>query len=131
MRPPRFRRRNLKRHKVQPPPSDADLAQVAESSRYVGSPYHRTAPGPAGPPRHRPDASHCPKHLTQHPEIVEQWLREAIRSGSTGAWERGYPRYAWHRDVDDTIYEARQGSPGSGEYHGYPLRPHEIVRGLQ
>ena len=51
-------------------------------------------------------------------------------SGQVGAlWEGGFPRYVWHRE-DDTVYEARQGAAGSGEYHGYPLKPNQIVRGL-
>lgn len=129
MRRPRYRRGNPKARKVQPPPSGIDLAQVAESAKYVGSQYHRTIPTPAGPPRPRPTASLCPVHLTQHPELVEQWLRDAIRSGNTGAWGRDYPRYAWHRE-GDVVFEAREGSPGSGEYHGYPLERHERVRGL-
>ena len=114
---------------MQPAPKGKDLAQVAESCKYVGSPYHRSIPTPAGPPRSRPTASLCPVHLTERPDLVELWLRDAIRSGNTGAWEGGYPRYAWRRE-GEIIFEARQGSPGSGEYHGYPLERNEGVRGL-
>ena len=60
---------------------------------------------------------------------VELWLREAIAHGWTGVWDNGFPRYVWRR-VGDVIYEARQGSPGSGVYHGYPLYPEQDVRGL-
>lgn len=129
MRPPRFQRGNPKARKVQPVPTGTDLNRVAESSLYDGSPYHKDAPGPAGPPRRRPDASICPRYLTEQPELVVKWLRDAIRAGRTGAWDRGYPSRAWHRE-GDIVFEARQGSPGSGKYHGYPLEPHETVRGL-
>ncbi|SAY39128.1 hypothetical protein FLM9_1186 [Candidatus Synechococcus spongiarum] len=30
----------------------------------------------------------------------------------------------------ETIYEAREGSRDSGEYHGYPLQPTQEVQGL-
>ena len=56
-------------------------------------------------------------------------LRRAVAAGHAGAWEQGYPRYVWYGD-GETVYEARQGSPGSGEYHGYPLEPEQDVRGL-
>ena len=38
-------------------------------------------------------------------------------------------RQVWHRE-GGMVFEARQGSPGSGEYHGYPLTPTQDVRGL-
>ena len=130
MRKPRFRRSNPKARKIHPPPPGVDLARLAERCRYVGSPYHKTVPGFAGRPHgRRPDASICPSHLAKSRDVVEGWLREAIRAGHIGKWEAGYPRYVWHR-VGDTIFEARQGSPGSGEYHGYPLEPEQRVRGL-
>ena len=130
MRKPRFRRSNPKARKIHPPPPGVDLARLAERCRYVGSPYHKTAPGFAGRPHgRRPDASICPSHLAKCRDVVEGWLREAIRAGRIGKWEAGYPRYVWHR-VGDTMFEARQGSPGSGEYHGYPLEPEQRIRGL-
>ena len=39
------------------------------------------------------------------------------------------PKYVWHVEAD-AAYEARQGAPGSGEYHGYPLQPTQSVRDL-
>ena len=131
VRRPTFRRDNLKVRRVQPPPDGIDLAQVAESCRYVGSPYHKDVPGFAGVPRgRRPSASLCPRDLADRRDVVERWLREAVRSGRVGAWDGGYPRYVWHRE-GDTVFEARHGSPGSGEYHGYPLEPSQRVRGLE
>ena len=41
MRKPRRTRNNTKHRRITPPPSGVDLAQVAVSSRYVGSPYHK------------------------------------------------------------------------------------------
>lgn len=116
---------------MEPPPPDTDLQQVARSCRYVGSPYHKDGVSFAGPSRLRPDASICPRELTNNRDRVEAWLRQAVEAGHAGGWAKGYPRYVWHRDQDgETIYEARQGSPGSGEYHGYPLQPQHDVQGL-
>jgi hypothetical protein len=129
MRKPIHTRNNTKHRRIKRPPSGVDVAQVAASSRYVGSPYHRDSPGFAGVPRARPDASGCPQHLANCHGVVKSWLREGIRAGRFGAWEGGYPRYVWHRQ-GDVVFEAKQGSPGSGEYHGYPLRPEQRVIGL-
>jgi hypothetical protein len=130
-RRPAFRRDNPKARQVQAPPSGVDLAEVAERCRYVGSPYHKDIPSFAGTTRApRPDASICPRELANAQARVEAWLRDAVLAGRCGGWERGFPRYVWHREAD-TVYEARQGSPGSGEYHGYPLEPWQWVRGLE
>ena len=126
---PRFQRDNPKVRKVRNPPPGVDLASVAESCRYVGSPYHKDVPSFAGPPSRRPDASICPRSLANCQQVVESWLREAIQTGQVGAWDGKFPRYVWMRR-DDVVYEARQGSPGSGLYHGYPLQPRQEVRGL-
>ncbi len=116
--------------RVRPPPQDADLEAVAERSRYVGSPYHKDRPGFAGPPqRRRTAASICPPELNDDQERVQAWLRQAILSGHTGEWRGGFPQRVWHRE-DNVIFEAMQGSPGSGEYHGYPLQPFQHVRDL-
>lgn len=54
-------------------------------------------------------------------DLLEAWLRQAVEAGHAGGWGEKYPRKVWYRDQDgETIYEAREGSPGSGEYHGYP-----------
>ena len=71
----------------------------------------------------------CPRDLADRRELVEGWLRDAVRAGKVGVWDGGFPRYVWHRE-GDMVFEARQGSPGSGEYHGYPLSPAQRVRGL-
>lgn len=131
MRKPRFQRHNPKARKISAPPRGVDLAEVAESCRYVGSPYHKDRPSFVGTTyRRRPDASMCPRYLADCRERVECWLREAIKAGQVGSWEGGFPRYVWHRE-GDMVFEARQGAPGSGEYHGYPLSPMQRVRGLQ
>ena len=130
VRQPAFQRANLKARRVQPPPDGIDLTHVAESCRYVGSPYHKDVPGFAGVPHRRPTASLCPRTLAARRHRIQQWLRDAVRSGRVGAWDGGYPRYVWHRE-GDILFEARHGSPGSGEYHGYPLEPSQTVRGLE
>ena len=131
MRRPTFQRANPKARRVQPPPDGIDLRQVAESCTYVGSPYHKDRPGFAGIPRgRRPSASLCPPDLANRRDLVEGWLRSAVRAGRFGAWDGGYPRYVWHRE-GEIVFEARQGSPGSGQYHGYPLEPEQPVQGLE
>lgn len=130
MRKPRRQRDNPKARKVVPPPRGADLAQVAAACHYVGSVYHKDRPGFAGTPHRRPDASLCPGGLAKRQGRIEGWLREAVRVGRTGAWDGGFPRYVWHRE-GDTVFEACQGPPGSGAYHGYPLEPWQHVRGLK
>lgn len=131
MRQSRRRRDNPKAREVVAPPPDVDLAAVAASCYYVGSPYHKTGSGSAGMPHgRRPDASKCPENLVNNQKRVQEWLRKAVRAGHTGAWDkRGFPRYVWYRD-GGVVYAARQGSPGSGEYHGYPLDSDQSVRGL-
>lgn len=126
MRRPQRRRNNPKARVVRPPPADVDLDAVAEQATYESSPYHS---GAVRSPAPRPDASKCPSELSNDLERVKLWLRQAIQAGTTGVWENGFPRYVWHR-VGDVIYEARQGSPGAGVYHGYPLSPEQHVRGL-
>ena len=129
-RRPTFRRDNPKARVVQPPPDGTRLDEVAANCRYVGSPYHKDIPSFAGTTRApRPDASICPREFANALDQIQTWLRDAIVDGRCGGWERGFPRYVWHREAD-IIYEAREGSPGSGEYHGYPLEPWQIVRGL-
>ena len=130
MRKPRHQRPNAKHRRVQAPPPDVDVQHVARSSGYVGSVYHKDTPSFAGAvPKPRPDASLCPRNLAWRQELIQTWLRAGIRNGHTGAWRKGYPQYVWYR-TGSTVYEARQGSPGSGQYHGYPLQPEEVVRGL-
>lgn len=127
MRKPKRRRDNPKARVVRDPPRGVDLDDVAQRATYVSSSYHSSVARMRSP---RPDASQCPSSLSKELERVQEWLREAIRSGSIGVWEKGFPRYVW-RKVGDTIFEARQGSPGSGQYHGYPLYPEQKVRGLR
>lgn len=130
MRRPTFHRDNPKSRRVLPQPADVDIELVAAQCRYVGSPYHAAGPTAGHPVATRPDATTCPEELTLDTDRVEAWLRASVLAGNTGVWERGFPRYVWHRERG-TVFEARQGAPGSGEYHGYPLLPRQRVRGLQ
>ena len=130
MRRPSRQRDNPKARRVVPPPDGVDLVEVAESCRYVGSEYHKIGRSFAGTSgRRRPDASICPRDLNWRQDLVERWLRDAVKAGRVGAWERGFPRYVWHRE-GEVVFEAKQGAPGSGEYHGYPLTPEQPVKGL-
>ena len=70
-------------------------------------------------------ATKCPKHLQRRPDEVQSLLREAIRAGHCSAFDGSFPRRVWRR-IGGSVFEARQGSPGSGEYHGYPLTPEQV-----
>ena len=59
-----------------------DLDRLADRVRYVGSPEHKNAPSFAGPPRLRADASCCPREMAGKRERIDEWLREAFRSGA-------------------------------------------------
>ena len=123
-------RDNWKARRVKSPPNGECLERAAGSCRYVGSPYHKSYRSSVGMPQHRPDTSKCPIELKGQCELIERWLRNALMSGQVGAlWEGGFPRFVWHCE-NGIVYEARQGSPGSGVYHGYPLEPHQKVKGL-
>ena len=126
------RRNNRTVRRVETPPTGVDLEKVASSCSYIGSVYHKRNPSFAGrQPRPRPDASLCPSELSNSRKLVESWLQYAVASGNVGRFDEfGYPRLVWYRK-GNTVYEARTGSKGSGEYHGYPLRRDEHVMGLQ
>ena len=122
-------KRKIKPIKIVPPPPGTNLHEVARNSRYVGSPYHRTIPTSAGQPIYRAGKSKCPAYLQRNPDRVQHWLREAILARRFGPFEGGFPGRVWHRE-GDTIFEARQGTPGSGQYHGFPLSRNPGIRGL-
>ena len=130
MRRPTLHRDNPKSRRVLRRPPDVDIALVAAKCSYVGSPYHAAAPIAGHPVARRPDATICPQELTTERQRIEEWLRASVRAGRTGAWKGGFPQKIWHREKG-TVYEACQGSPGSGQYHGYPLQPRQRVRGLR
>ena len=125
MRAPR--RIRPKRREIRVPPN-TNLAGVAATVTYVGSPEHKDVPGFAGPPRPRGDASLCPRDIRQ--QTAEAWLRSAISNGATSElWEGGFPRYAWHREGGN-VFEARLVNSGDGSYKGYPLNDGEAPVGV-
>ena len=125
------RRNNRKVRKVVTPPVGVNLEKVANSCRYVGSVYRKRNPSFAGSPKPRPDAGICPSDLRDRRKLVESWLKNAVASGNVGRFDEcGYPRIVWYRE-GNTIFEARTGAKGSGEYHGYPLQRDQVVRGLR
>lgn len=62
---------------------------------------------------------------------VQAWLESAIRAGRTGRWddERRFPLEAFHREGKQ-VFQAVLGTPGSGEYHGFPLESWQAVQYL-
>ncbi len=70
------------------------------------------------------------RHVRQ-PERIDEWLREAIRSGAVGApWEGGFPRYVWYK-YGATVLEGRLVNRETGEYKGYPLGRDEWPAGIE
>ena len=127
MRAPNRRRHRTR--KIQVPPN-TDLVAIAERVTYVGSPEHKDFPSFAGQPKRRSDASLCPRSI-RDADKVTQWLRSAIERGFTSAfWEKGYPRYVWHKQ-NETVYEARLVNSGDGTYKGYPLSSEEWPTGIE
>ena len=127
MRAPNRRRPHKRQIYVLP---GTDVNHLAGRVVYVGSPEHKDIPSFAGQPRLRGDASRCPREITDR-ELVNQWLRSAIRRGAVGApWEGDFPRYVWYRD-GDSVYEGRLVNRGNGEYKGYPLDKNQWPGGLE
>lgn len=124
-------RRRPQRREFGPVPDDVDLAELARSVSYVGSPEHKDAPSFAGQPRPRlADASICDRRLANSQRQICRWLRTALSKGAVaGPWEGGYPRYVWYRNRD-TVYEGRLVNRGKGEYKGYPLETTEWPTGI-
>ena len=59
--------------------------------------------------------------LATQQELVQSWLRDALRRGDCGGlWEGRFPRYIW-RKSGEQAYEARLTNRGTGEYKGYPM----------
>lgn len=102
------------------PPEGVDLAELATTVTYVGSPEHKAYPSFAGAPRPRADATLCDPAF-KDPKPLTTWLADGIRAGQIGApWEKDYPRYVWLR-VDGECYEARLVNAVQGQYKGYAL----------
>lgn len=125
------RRRPQRRKMVESVPERVDLADLAESVSYVGSPEHKRHPSFAGPARPRADASQCDPSFRNRRDEIDSWLREGIRSGRVGEpWEGRFPRYVWYRD-GGCLYEARLVNRESGEYKGYALQADEWPEGFE
>lgn len=143
-RQPRSRPRKSKPCKVESPPAGANLQRMALSCRYEGSSRHRPSGISAadreagrtleGLSRRHPDKSVCPPELANDHVRVEAMLRQAVEAGHAGDWGQDspyYPAKVWYKDTHTgIIYMARENSPRSGKYHGYPLQLGEEVQGL-
>lgn len=101
--------------------AQAELAEVAEKVRYVGSPYHRPTGSPMGQPKDRnfPEASRCDRKWTR--PLANRALKASIIQGLVSSdWDNGFPRKVWYRD-GETLYKALLSNRDQGEYHAYPL----------
>lgn len=125
-----YRRNKPRVRKVSSPPSGIDLDAVANECRYVGSPYHRTIRIKGINPARGPGKTPCPKDLQKNQDLVEEWLRDAIRLGNFGEFAQGFPRVVWHEE-NGRLFEARSSGRGSCEYHGYPLATRDKIIGMK
>jgi hypothetical protein len=114
-------RKRAQRHRRTSPPQGVDLAAIANEVLYVGSSEHKMTPSFAGHPAPRSDASICDPGLAKHRDLVQSWLRDALRRGDCGGvWEGRFPRYVWRR-TNEEAHEARLTNCSTGEYKGYPI----------
>lgn len=105
------------------------MEAAANAATYIGSPEHKDTPSFAGQPRPRADASICDRTLGQN--LVEGWLKDALRKGSISSFREGrFPRYVWFKDGDQ-VYEGRLVNRELGEYKGYPLSRDEWPQGIE
>ena len=124
-----YKHDNPRVRRVLPPAPEIASDVVANKCRYVGSPYHRTIRVNGIRPENRLGKPPCPKEIQVYQDLVEGWLRSAIRQGNFGKFDRGFPRVVWHEE-DGKLFEARQSGRGSCEYHGFPLGPHDKIIGM-
>lgn len=103
-----------------------DFRAIADRATYVGSGEHKRYPNPLCDPRLRSDAADCDAvdpGLSQHPERLTQWLREAIRRGQVSPeFEGDFPRKVWAHvptSAGTQTVEARLTNQLLGQYKGY------------
>jgi hypothetical protein len=117
-----------KRAALAPWPDDKPSSQeVADRVRYVGSPEHKTYPSPAGQPRWRTrsDKARCDRFAEADWPVLEQALRDAIRTPCVDKEFRGdFPARVW-AFINGILHEARLTNQMNGEYHGFPVE-HEL-----
>lgn len=106
--------------------SVSDPGEAAVHAIYVGSGEHKRFPNPLCDPNLRTDASDCDAvdpTLSQTPERLTAWLREAIRRGQVSPeLEGAFPRYVWARVQTAAgvhAVEARLTNCELGQYKGY------------
>lgn len=129
-----YRRKRKVRRVLRWEATDEVRDQIAAQATYLGSPEHKTAPSPTGPPHPRSDASKCPNDLHERRadgtlvwrEQIVDALRGALRTGLMGGEvEDGFPRYVW-AILDGALYEARHLQTPRGSYKAYPAERDEI-----
>jgi hypothetical protein len=109
---------------------------AAAQAVYVGSGEHKRFPNPLADPHLRTDASDCDAvdaKLSQDPERLTAWLREAILRGQVSEEFEGiFPRYVWARvstSGGTQTVEARLTNSALGHYKGYFINPDEDLPG--
>lgn len=125
------RQRTIFRGKIESPPEEINLKDVAKKARFFGSVEHKSAPSFAGQPKPRSDCAICPIEYCDKQKEMTAWLKEAIRSGNvSGPWENGFPRYVWTRKAN-SVFIARLTNQGLGHYKGWPVTdPKQWPKGI-
>ncbi len=119
---------NVKR-KLHAAPDTALIAELSQTARYAGYSKHKAAPEDFGlEPYRKPrgDATLCDKHASFTSEqipSIPRLLRRGIRAGLIGE----SPRVIWTVGDDGWIFEGRITNVEQDEYHGYPVRPTELI----
>ena len=110
-------------------PSEALINDLLRRAHYGPSAKHKRHPHLYGlePFRgNRGDATLCDAHAGFTPaqaSTIPALLERGIQAGLIGDTQR----VIWTVADNGWIYEARRTNPASHEFHGYPLRPGELV----
>ena len=116
---------NRKRRIHSPMPAEGILNELTGKVRYVGSPYHKRAPGDFGltpPAQPRPDKTLCDQAGIFSVAAAQHWLEEGIRRGMISPnMQGGFPKHIWAVTDEGIVLEAKYNNEGPGNYHGCPL----------
>lgn len=113
---------------------DVDLAALAKTVSYKGSPYHKANPGdfrltpPALP---RLDKTLCDRAQIFKRGTALKLLRSGVRKGLVSERFVGdWPQNVWSVARDGTVFEAQLDNRETGTYHGYPLQADDGFRAV-
>ena len=118
--------------------SDAELATLAATATYVGSPEHKEQRWWGGVPRARqlpggqlgrpgkPTTTVCPLVSRDDRDRATMWVRDAIQSGQClfQRSDQKFPKKIWY-EADGQVWMGMRVTDQLGEYKGWPISPEE------